>query len=52
MKRLAYLLIMISLFLTACSRDQNDPMRPDARVDIVPDLVDSNVVNDFDPLGM
>ncbi len=51
MKRIAYLLILLSLSLAACSRDQNGPMGPDASVDVVPDLVGTYVVNGFDPLG-
>jgi len=43
MKRITYLLMMLSLSLAACSRDQNGPMRPDARVNIVSDLVDTYV---------
>jgi hypothetical protein len=51
LKQISYLLIMLSLSLAACSRDQNGRMGPDASVDFVPDLVGTYVVNGFDPLG-
>jgi len=53
MKRIAFLsmLLVLSISLTACSRDENGPMGPDAVVDTVPDLVGTYAVNGFDPLG-
>ncbi|MEN8171985.1 MAG: hypothetical protein ABFS03_03805 [Chloroflexota bacterium] len=52
MKRITFLMILIlSLVMAACSRDENGPMGPDAGVDSVPDLVGTYAVNGFDPLG-
>ncbi|MBE9524913.1 MAG: hypothetical protein IMY76_07420 [Chloroflexi bacterium] len=53
MKRIAFLLMLLvlSLSLAACSRDENGPMGPDAGVDNVPNLVGTYIVNGFDPLG-